>query len=389
MKHPYRSNSFLCRFVVSSVISSILLAVLIASFFYACNELTAFTDREIKTDENVLWGTAFGQQHSVYKLKRSLYKKPDLLILGSSRVTQFRQIMAPGIRFYNASLAASNLKMANQFIRHLYSQHRPKVVLLGIDPWWFNPLEGADAKELIVEFRYREIVANALNFLVRPRILRSIFSGDLQFEADAIAKRRPIGFHASLTANGFRPDGSYQNGEILLGKDWMADIARRGFKYGFKYYRDSVRSQEGRFSYVNAPGSKQAEMLRQFILINKKHNVKTIIFFPPFAAGIWQTIQETPRQKDYFQEITSLVSKIAEETETEFFDFHDLADLGVEDVHTLDGLHVDEIATLRTVKKMISFSKNLSRLYEPTALAQFNLLANRKNLWAGQYTIVP
>ena len=66
------------------------------SFITAINEKQVFSDKVIKTNEPLLWGPAFGQQHATYKLARSIYVKPEIIVLGSSRVTQFRDYLAPG-----------------------------------------------------------------------------------------------------------------------------------------------------------------------------------------------------------------------------------------------------------------------------------------------------
>ena len=179
-----RKGAFLARYLASFLVSGLLFVAILIVFLAATNELFVFSHDNIETDEDLLWGAAFGQSHDAYKLARVRYTKPDLMILGSSRMTQFRDVMAPGARFYNAGQVSDAFSTTFRFLTNLYQYHKPKVVILGIDPWWFDPDRQDDCvvdKSVCfrqIDFDYRGLVTAAVAEGLKPRIIRSGQSHD-------------------------------------------------------------------------------------------------------------------------------------------------------------------------------------------------------------------
>lgn len=370
--------------------SAMAVAVAVVVFLHASNELMVFDDDNILTADETLWGPAYGQQQMVYKLKRSLYKKPEFMVLGSSRVTQFRDVMAPGMSFYNATLAATNLDEALAFVRTLYPRHKPAVLLLGIDPWWFDPARGGVPEEAAeIEFSYRKLLSGMFGKGFRRRIVLSLFSGEMRYDADELGGRRPVGYLAALSGNGFRPDGSYQYGNILLDKNTFYDMARSGSRYGYEYLVNHVRSLKGRFSYVGEPADSQIATLRDFVDYHRRNGVEIILFFPPLAPTLYRAVQETPEQRAYFAKVDAAVRRLAAESGVPFFNFHDLTALGLGDEHALDGVHVDEIASLAVIRAMAAGSPALSRLFDDAAHERLLRLATHRDAWAGPHRLIP
>lgn len=388
-------HPFLRRLLASVMVSCLAMTAIMAGFLFAANEINVFSEAAIDQAENLLWGPGFGQQHNVYKLKRSKYVKPDLLVLGSSRVTQFRDVMAPGGgRFYNAALAASSLGSARVFLSTLYEYHVPKTILLGIDPWWFRPgrsgkfvNKGSGAR--IEDFNYHALISSAITTGATVRVLSSLVSGNLWQKTDPLGARKPVGYHAALSGNGFRSDGSYQYGDILMGRSRLMKMRRMGVAEKFHFYRQQVSSSVGRFNYSGELDSAELTLLRQIIQQAQRQAVNLVLFFPPMATKVMEVVRNTPNQAAYFDNIEKAVSDIAIELGVEFHNFHDLAKLGVSDINTIDGLHVDEVASLAILRKMIDVSPVLSALYDQKEIVELDqILEARENL-AGPHRIVP
>lgn len=383
-------HPFFRRLFGSIIFSGALLSLVIVAFLALANEITVLSDRYILTNSNILWGPGFAQQTRTYKLKRALYLKPDVMFLGSSRVTQFRDIMAPGIKFFNAGLGATSLLGAEAFLRTLYRDHKPKFVLLGVDPWWLRPEETVEAPESsLLSFNIGEFLSASVSNIMRTKILASLFSGELEIRTDVLGVRRPVGYLAALSASGFRPDGSYQYGDILLGKNELFNHAGMGQKNGFKFYTKAVKNNSNRFWFTGKPDRKKLEILRRILLLNKSNGVETILFLAPFAQAVYDAIQQSPTQRPYFLKFNSAVKKVAEDNSVSFFNLNNLSELGLTDDHSLDGLHVDEIASLAVVRRLVSGDKKLRKLYGENGIKTLERLAKNKNDWAGQHRIIP
>ena len=386
-----RVHPFLVRLIAAAVIAAITIGALGVGFLYATNEMGVFSDDVIEQADHVLWGPGFGQQHAAYKLKRATYTRPDFLILGSSRVTQFRDIMAPkGARFYNASLAASSLGDAHAFLLSLYEHDVPKTVLLGIDPWWFRPgRSGLDPATRVADFSYPALLSTAITSGLTVRVIRSLIDGKMNRVTDPLGNRKPVGYHAALTGNGFRADGSYQYGDILSGDDPQSAIRNVGYDNKFYFYRQEVTAQHGRFTYTGVPDQIERNLLSKIVADAHDRNVTLILFFPPMASAVMDAVNATPAQRAYFAAVKNVVSQVATDAGLEFYDFHDLAALDIDDRQALDGIHVDEIASLAMLTAMARIDPLLASLYGPTKIAEMQALLRHTGSWAGPHRIIP
>ena len=107
------------------------------------------------------------------------------------------------------------------------------------------------------------------------------------------------------------------------------------------------------------------------------------------ASALFQTIQDLPKQRNYYDNIRNTVKRTAEETNTEFYDYHDLGTLGIYDRHTLDGLHVDEIATLAVLNAMATKSRVLGQFYGSNDKKRLATLLSDKDKWVGPHRVAP
>ena len=75
-----------------------------------------------------------------YKLLSAIARRPEILVLGSSRANSLRGefVRPPSDRFYNAAVwSAESIGFARQFLQHLPEDCLPRHLLLDVDPWWF------------------------------------------------------------------------------------------------------------------------------------------------------------------------------------------------------------------------------------------------------------
>lgn len=364
-------HPFVVRVAVMTALAFAVLAAVQLAFLAACNELYRL-DAVTGSDEDILFGSAFGQMDFGYKLRRARAVRPDILVLGSSRSNQFRAAMMPGVRFYNASGAAQSLEQAQRFVEALSVTHRPRLVLLTVDVWWFRPRPDREGKlasaEQIDDFSYRNMIANSIMFAGDPKFLKSVVTEHLERDRDAIGGRRPIGYRAARYADGYRPDGSHQYGRILQDEDPYYHLDGYGHADGFRYFQRVLRDHVGRFAYTGPLDPKPSHQLRQFVALNRRNQTETILVLPPMAAKIYEFARGLDDQRRYFGAVEAEMARLGRELGVEVYNFHDLAGLGVPDTQTIDGIHADEFAYLTLTHRILHEGKALRDLVDPNAV---------------------
>jgi hypothetical protein len=262
-------------------------------------------------------------------------------------------------------------------------------VVLGIDPWWFNPSQGAAPAYTPASFNYRRWLAGTVTRgMLSPTVMRRALSG-IDVEADRLGGRRPVGYLAAAKASGFRPDGSYQYGDVFLGLNPMLDVLAMTFDKDFAFYTAAARQADDRFRYVGGIAQRQIEILHAILKANRAAGVETVLFLPSFPAAVWRAIQETPAQRDYFARFTTAVSRTAAAYDVEMFDYQNLAALGVSDKQTVDGLHSDEIGNARLWLDMATRSRLLSGFYGPARLIALKLYIEAARQSPSSHILLP
>ncbi len=365
-----RKGAFLARYLASFVVSGLLFVAILVVFLAATNELFVFSRDNIETDEDLLWGAAFGQSHDAYKLARARYTKPDLLIVGSSRVTQFRDVMAPGARFYNAGQVSDAFTSTFRFLTNLYQYHKPKVVILGIDPWWFDPGRQDDCvvdRSVCfrqIDFDYRGLVTAAVAEGFKPRILLATLRGKVRFEEDFLGHRRPVGLRAATTGQGFRPDGSDQFAAVVLNESFYRRWDGYGYDDGFRFHRRLIENHKGRFSYTGPLSQPVKELFRDILRFNRQNDVNTVIFLPPISKLIYEVINRSPEHRKYIARFERTVDFICRSEGIPFFNFQDIMTLELTDEHFYDGVHGDEVVYLEIMRKLTANVPELQSLID-------------------------
>ncbi len=91
-----------------------------------------------QSTDNGLIGLAYSNPIKYIKLKITEHKKPKILLLGTSRVMQFRDFFFNNPElFYNAGGAISKIKDFNIFINTLETENI-QIVIVGLDQYFFN-----------------------------------------------------------------------------------------------------------------------------------------------------------------------------------------------------------------------------------------------------------
>jgi hypothetical protein len=93
-----------------------------------------------RSHPGALFLRSIDQAFYAYKYRGILETRPSVLVAGSSRTMKFRAPMFgdKAASFYNAGGMLNSLRDLRDFNHALPAPVTPKVLLVGIDPWWLN-----------------------------------------------------------------------------------------------------------------------------------------------------------------------------------------------------------------------------------------------------------
>ena len=365
-----KRRAFIPWFLAGLVVWGLLVVGSFAALLAMVDEWRPITASALTDDPPKLWGPLFGQQYFAYRLGRIDRTEPEIVVLGSSRGSQFRAEMFPGTRFYNASLAATSLGDSIAFLEAILRARRPRIVILPIDTWWFSPTWAdpcADAGDCTIphEFSLDQLVAATTRSMQSSFVLYQVMFVlserkwlALRAVPDPIGGRMPVGFLAQQGADGFRPDGSYQYGRMALGDYGGVTRDRLRFTEGYAGFIDrldpvAAASSGNRFGTVSPLPPARVAALERFVEICHQHDAKVVLVLPPFAPGFMKLIERYPQQAAFFSDVATMVKAVAQRHQVDVLDaMRSTGDLG--DEHFYDGMHGDERVHLALARKLVA-----------------------------------
>src|ERR1700722_4483896 len=109
-------------------------------FLFNSGELLSdkdIADKQLASEKNCIVGLA--TRNSGYYYKQEMYRKikPEILILGSSRVMQYRKEFFSR-SMLNAGGAMNSINEGFSFVTDSFNEVAPKVLIMGLDYWWFS-----------------------------------------------------------------------------------------------------------------------------------------------------------------------------------------------------------------------------------------------------------
>jgi hypothetical protein len=293
-----------------------------------------------------------------FKVSSARIAKPEVLVIGPSRVAQWRSAMFKPYSFYNASNSAIMLKDVKRFLVDL-EPHVPKLVLFSIDPFMFLQGWNLNYKNIA----YGDIVYDKDTIFT---LARSVVD-EMWTHSDAFSWRDPIyhgsalGLNAIQLAQGWRRDGSIQYSKFLaserMGANWypldqkQSDLNRiaKGigpFHFGDQIDKDRMLDLEELANYA------------------KSKDINLIGITPPYHPAMMKALHDSSNF-EYWRVFgqTSFVSWI-ESLGIIYFDFSNIDSFFGNEIEFLDGFHASEPAHARMLLTMMKTQKVRDQLQE-------------------------
>lgn len=308
--------------------------------------LQQLTEKQQESGNSCIYGTAVHDDTFHYKIEGYAYRKPDVVVLGSSRVMQFRENFFKS-SFYNFGGSMSSINQGEQLIRQMTERHTPKLILLGIDFWWFNDKFSSvkyQEHSLPPKPRLRpEYLFDPISFLFHGKIPVSqyirILSQPLTLSADGLCT---IGISANFTGVGYSPDGSYNYGERLSGK------VSEDTDVGFADTINLIENEGQRFEYGEHVNAEHLAHILSLVRSLQEQGIQVALFFPPLAPAAYQ---EMNRHRDHYGYLSELRQSL-HQAGLEFYDFEDPSSVSTTNCEFIDGFHGGDITNARLLLSM-------------------------------------
>lgn len=327
----------------------------------------AATQQLASLPNRCLFGSAVRQNNFAYKLALFDAVRPDVVAVGSSRVMQFRQDMFKE-RFLNLGGAFETLWEGEAFIDKLLERHVPKLVLLGIDVWWFNPSYRGNRKGFFI------VKEDASPSPVSKMILAGnwLRQGKIGWREIAdpswVGGRRDchMGIQARKTLQGFAPDGSYVYAGYATGIVASPDV-------GFRDTLSRIADGSRRFETSHILSEDALQRFLRLVATLEQRGVSVVLFFPPFAEPVNEAMRE--KGGDGYGYIGKLREAL-EKAGLEVADFQNTAGLGANDCEFIDGFHGGDVVYAR-ILKALAMRGPLSAWVDPVGIDRYLANAGR------------
>lgn len=315
-------------------------------FLSRMGELTPYTAVvQEQGQRNAVYGPGTSIVYYPYKRAMIQAQKPRILSLGSSRALGLRHELF-NTSFTNAAQAISTPEQALHFLQEILAFHKPDVLLLSLDFWWFNESAPPDR----VEFPTYNPAEVTLHKLIKPYTLiaeghldwadlvRVTLWGDRQ---NMLGSYDNLGMMALKTGNGTKPDGSVFWGQYGLNDPDHYDAR-------FKTTLDYIQTGTNHFIWGQDYAEHKLAVLRELVALCRQQGIELYVILPPVANTVYRHMTDRPEQYRYVGKLQSALRQL----QVPVADFIDLNRLQSSDCEFIDGYHPGDVTYLRMLLAM-------------------------------------
>lgn len=296
---------------------------------------------ERQQSENVVFGSALFFRPVPYKIALYTARQPDVAIVGSSRAIEF---VARGFTRPMTNLGSMrDLAQIRSLLDSMLAVHRPKLILLTIDFWWFNGARSVDTVGLQSDGEAKL----SLTQLVQPFVWIAqgkIGIGD--FLSGALSPwyaPRDIGVAANFDHAGYDRDGAYDYGGELTGRREHRD---RQFKKTLAHIEEAA--EHNKFNVHTHVDEQQWRNLVEVVQLIRASGSDLILVLPPVSKTVAERLAGAG-PPTLLDELGQRLPGIG----VPVFDFHDPTTLGSDECEFIDGFHGGRVSYLRMLAAIV------------------------------------
>ena len=302
-----------------------------------------------------LYSSSINLDYKNYIEKKYKIIKPDVLIIGSSRMQYY-----PNYLFNTKMLIAQqpfySFEMFYTSLVSLLEIHKPKIIIVGLDWWLFNKNYNKNNSKLYSRLLNQKISINedknktffdfSLNELLKPYlwIINQKISIKFFYENIKNNNLKNIGVASNLYKSGYNIEGYYSDTHWISG--------RKNFDLNFEYTKNLIQKNAKDFIPFEFDDN-SIKIIQNINRIVKLNNIELINIFSPIAPTIYQELNKNEYLK-HFEEITKQLENIDNIYNFTKKDYYN-------DCQFLDGIHAGEVLNFLNLKHI---SKNNTILKE-------------------------
>lgn len=315
-----------------------------------------------------LYDSALTHTTTAYKLALYRAVKPDVLVLGSSRMMQVRPSIF-STTMVNAGGGGGSPGLDYHFLRSAFAEHVPRHVLLGVDFWALNEAFQAPDNMNLVPLSITNPTLK-INNLLLP--IKWIFDGNVKLgELSQYVSNCHIGAPAAARHDGFGPRGSYYYNSLVFG-------LRRPPSLQFTDTLDRINEGKRRFQYGRSVSAAHYQNFAQVARFLRESGVAFSIILPPVSSVVYKAMRAKGADYDYVWE---LERRLAEDFEA--ISFTDPSAVSTSDCEFIDGFHAGDVVYSRIVAAVVGQYPKLKALVDRDELDRMSEL--RSLAYNGKY----
>ena len=296
-------------------------------------------------NEDVRFGSALFFRPMPYKLALYRLRKPDVAIVGSSRAIEFVRHS-----FTTSMVNLSSMRDMAQIrslLQSMFAVHRPKLIILTVDFWWFNSAR----TEETVDLQPDTVGSLSLVQLAQPFVWIAqgkIGVGDFIVGALSPGFNPPgIGVAATYEQAGYDRDGAYDYGGILRGRELHPD---RHFVRTLK--RIAETHEHNKFNVHTPLDPTHWREFMDIVGMVEAQGSELILIVPPVSKAIADVLA-AHGEPILLDEMNERLSTIGHPV----FNYHDPTALDSSDCEFLDGFHGGYVTYLRMLQAIVRSGK--------------------------------
>jgi hypothetical protein len=241
----------------------------------------------------------------------SLPKRPQVLILGSSRVLLMSERLFPGSSVYNAAMPGAVLEdILAGYALYTARGWYPDTLVIGLDPWMFNAnhgqerwrvlapevrqmrrtlgLDTASVSEQLPEHGWSRITVATTAMLAKPEELLSLtyFQKSLKGAAKAVTGGVPV----------YRPTRAWESNGLTKHTDGSIAYDRRLQLQDAQTAANAYKTAQPLYALgaFTALAADTRKVLPKLVAHAQCHGAVVRLFLSPYHPTVWQFLQKKP-----------------------------------------------------------------------------------------------
>ncbi len=310
-----------------------------------------------------------------YKLQGALQRRPEVLLVGSSRGLYVRSGMFTGQpdAFFNAAFSAATIYELRQFVDALAANDAlPPVLLLQLDLPDFN----ADKQEWRTGFNLPLVVSswdmNIDQLIGGVRTIGQRWVTEHSQTLDIIQQNFGAAWpHYGLTI--WQHNVSF----FIDGSRYNALLTPENITKGIDSHRQELAERSSRYEAGMAVDEDSIAHVEHILQLAADQGIQVIGYLPPYQAFIYTELS-TAADFAYVPLVQARLADVFAQYEFAFYDFSDLNVIGGSDEEMYDGWHGGEQLQMRIVLTLAESEPDLLQGYVdvPQLAAEIEAVGN-------------